>query len=45
MVVGSKVWCKEKLYQIIWIYDNGYCEIKETQGNQIELVKMSDLSF
>jgi hypothetical protein len=42
LVIGSKVIFESKIYVIHWIYDSGYCEIKN--DDYITLVKLSDLT-
>ncbi|MBZ5752746.1 hypothetical protein [Metabacillus rhizolycopersici] len=44
MAIGSSVMFKGEKYKIIWLYDNGTCEIKKKDSlGQVELVKISEL--
>jgi hypothetical protein len=38
LVIGSKVIFESNIYVIHWIYDSGYCEIKN--DDHIKLVKL-----
>lgn len=43
--IGTEVLYRNKKYTVIYIYNNGYCEIKE-KGNifsRVELVKMTEI--
>jgi hypothetical protein len=42
LVKGSKVLFESRIYVIHWIYESGYCEIKN--DDHIKLVKLSDLT-
>jgi hypothetical protein len=42
LVKGSKVIFESIIYEIHWVYDSGYCEIKNDE--HIKLVKLSDLT-
>jgi hypothetical protein len=42
---GDTVKFQGKLYIILHIYDSKYCEIKEINHHQVELVKLSDLEW
>jgi hypothetical protein len=42
LVKGSKVLFNSEIYVIHWIYESGFCEIKDE--HVIKLVKLSDLT-
>ncbi|MBZ5751323.1 hypothetical protein [Metabacillus rhizolycopersici] len=44
MAIGSTVIFKGEKYKVIWLYDNGTCEIKKNDSlGQVELVRLSQL--
>ena len=46
MDIGSTVIFKGKNYKVIWLYDNGTCEIKKNDSlGQVELVQLSELKI
>lgn len=46
MAIGSTVIFKEEKYKVIWLYDNGTCEIKKKDSlGQVELVRLSELKI
>ena len=46
MAIGSTVIFKGEKYKVIWLYDNGTCEIKKKDSlGQVELVQLSELKI
>ncbi|MBZ5751324.1 hypothetical protein [Metabacillus rhizolycopersici] len=46
MAIGSTVIFRNEKYKIIWLYDNGTCEIKKNDSlGQVELVRLSELKI
>ena len=46
MAIGSTVRFKDEKYKVIWLYDNGTCEIKKNDSlSQVELVRLSELKI
>ncbi|WP_169917339.1 hypothetical protein [Alkalihalobacterium alkalinitrilicum] len=43
MKIGTKVKYKDKIYSVFWLYDSGYCEIKEEDYFHVVLVKLSEI--
>ncbi|WP_209125252.1 hypothetical protein [Alkalihalobacillus sp. BA299] len=43
MNIGTKVRYQNKLYTVFWVYDSGYCEIKEIDYFHVILAKASEL--
>lgn len=45
LIIGDKVLYKDKIYNVIYIYNSGYIEIKE-KGNmfKVELVHYSEIN-
>ncbi|RAS91795.1 hypothetical protein A3863_04770 [Priestia endophytica] len=44
MKIGSNVVFQEKEYTIVWLYNNGKCEIKARDASgEIKLVSLSEL--
>jgi hypothetical protein len=41
--IGSNVLYDGKEYIVIYIYDTGYCEIREKDGSKVDLVQITDL--
>jgi hypothetical protein len=46
VAIGSSVIFRGEKYKIIWLYDNGTCEIKKKDSlGQVELVQLSELKI
>jgi hypothetical protein len=46
MTIGSTVIFKGEKYKVIWLYNNGTCEIKKNDSlGQVELVRLSELKI
>lgn len=46
MKVGNKVIYDSEIYTIIYIYNNGYCEIRNKNHEfEVLCVKLSDLAY
>jgi len=46
MAIGSTVIFKGERYKVIWLYDNGNCEIKKKDSlGQVKLVRISELKI
>lgn len=43
MTIGSTVIFREEKYTVMWLYDNGTCEIKKNSLGKVELVSLSEL--
>lgn len=44
MTIGSTVIFREEKYTVMWLYDNGTCEIKKKNAlGKVELVSLSEL--
>jgi hypothetical protein len=44
VTIGSTVVFRGEMYKVMWLYDNGTCEIKKKDSlGQVELVSLSDL--
>lgn len=44
MKVGSKVLYQGEQWEVLFLYDNGYCEIKRGFMGRVELVSKSELT-
>lgn len=40
---GMKVLYKEELYEILHVYETGFCEIQKIETGKVSLVHMEDL--
>ncbi|MDQ0226603.1 hypothetical protein [Metabacillus niabensis] len=46
MTIGSKVYYKNEMYKVIYIYNTGMCEIKKLGlNNKVELVQLTDITY
>lgn len=45
MRTGELVLYETKVYRIIYMYDSGYCEIKDISSSQITLVHKDELKL
>lgn len=46
MTIGDIVVYKGNKYQILWIYDNGQCEIKKADSlNEVVIASISELQI
>ncbi|HWO97694.1 MAG TPA: hypothetical protein VNM45_15445 [Bacillus sp. (in: firmicutes)] len=44
MAIGSTVIFRGEKYKVVWLYDNGTCEIKKKDSlGKVELVSLSEL--
>ncbi|WP_408010044.1 hypothetical protein ACJROX_07080 [Pseudalkalibacillus sp. A8] len=45
MKKGTKVLYESEIYMILWIYDDGWCEIsKDSDPFKVDLVKIEELT-